>query len=171
MKCAVLCNGPSRIAYTPNKEYEFVLGCNVPWTKVDATVVLDKQLIEVWNKNRPLINVPVYFSTQAWASASQLDKDFFEQYFAGTLITDPQYHSSGHNAVEVVIKKGFTHIDIYGCDAYFDTTKFDSYTRSVISMSSPNYELRNAQRMVGWKIRWKQMIENHPTVKLNFIRK
>jgi hypothetical protein len=51
MKCAVLCNGPSRSAYNPEKEYAYRIGCNIPWTKVDCTVILDPQMVKVLIKN------------------------------------------------------------------------------------------------------------------------
>jgi hypothetical protein len=62
MKCAVLCNGPSRFDYQPSTEYDYVIGCNVPWTDVDATVIVDEVVVERWSKQPDLNKLPAYFS-------------------------------------------------------------------------------------------------------------
>jgi len=170
LKCAVLCNGPSRKSYTPSAEYDYVIGCNIPWTDVDSTVILDKLLVDVWNKERSLIQCKVYFSEQTWAYAKSIDPVFFNQHFAGTLVTESHYHSSGHQAVELAIDLGYTDIDVYGCDAYFNTRNFDSFTREFIPLDSPNQVLRAVDKMTGWKVRWSTIIRTNPKVKLNFKR-
>ena len=170
MKCAVLCNGPSRIAYQPSDEYQFVMGCNIPWTKTDATCIVDDVIIIEWAKNRSLITCDVFLSKEAWSKACQLDKVFFEQYYAGEVRPGTHYDSSGHTAVRKMIGLGYTEIDIFGCDAYFKRN-VDSYTSNfIIRDTSPNAELRKVERAVGWKVQWNIMIDNHPDVKLNFIR-
>lgn len=170
MKGAVLCNGPSRIAYQPSDEYQFVLGCNIPWTECDATVIVDDVVIIEWNKNHSLINTDVYFSKEAWRKACELDQVFFSQYFAGEITHGKHYDSSGHTAVRTMIDLGYTEIDIYGCDAYFKRN-VESYTSNfIIRDTSPNAELRKVQRAVGWKVQWDVLIGNNPNVKLNFIR-
>lgn len=170
MKGAVLCNGPSRVSYVPSDEYQFVLGCNVPWTEVDATVVLDIALISIWDEQRGLIKCPVYFSKASWEHVQQLDADFYSKFFVGDVVSEKHYHSSGHTAVEIMIQKGFTEIDVYGCDAYFDKTKTDSFTRDFIKIESPNQALRAVDKMIGWKVRWTTLLQRHPNVKIKFIR-
>lgn len=88
----------------------------------------------------------------------------------------PKYHSSGHCAVEVAIRKGATSIDIYGCDSYFEFTTV-SYTRKFFNTApvpSPSdltgREMKNFHRVRGWRARWQEIKKNNPKVKLNFIR-
>lgn len=169
MKCAVLCNGPSRIKYQPSPEYKLVVGCNIPWTKVDISVILDKQVIDVWNKDRTLIDCKVIYSKQSWEYAKSIDDFFFDMYYMSDIKIDLNHHSAGHNAVEWCIKQGYNDIDIFGCDNYFDNIDA-SYTRQFIPLNSPNRELRHYETVKGWRIRWKNIKEQNPNVRLNFIK-
>lgn len=170
MKAAVLCNGPSRVAYQPSDEYQFVMGCNIPWTKTDATVIVDDVVIIEWNKYRDLITTKAYMSREAWRKACELDKEFFEPYYAGEVTPGTHYDSSGHTAVRTLMKLGYTDIDIYGCDAYFKQI-VDSYTSNfIVRDTSPNAELRKVERAKGWKVQWNIMKDDNPHVRLNFIR-
>jgi len=167
MKCAVLCNGPSRILYEPSTEYGFVIGCNIPWTKVDATVVLDEEVVREWAKNPDLITVPTYFSVKAWAETDGIKKrDFFRPFLIKTITPKYPYHSSGHNAVEQVIDKGYTDIDIFGCDSWFSSVG-RSYTRTHIKQGGiVDGDMRHIE---GWRNRWKEIMDKYPEVTLNFI--
>ena len=168
MKCAVLCNGPSRILYTPSAEYDFVIGCNIPWTKVDATVILDEEVIRLWAKKPNLITVPSYFSVKAWAETDAIKKrDFFRPFMINMITPKDPYHSSGHNAVEQMIHKGYTEIDIFGCDSYYSKIAH-SYTRTHIKHGGVvDGDMKAIQ---GWRERWNEIIKNHPEVRLNFVR-
>jgi hypothetical protein len=167
MKCAVLCNGPSRILYGPSAEYGFVIGCNIPWTVVDATVVLDEQIVRLWAKNPDLITVPTYFSVKAWQETDAVKKrDFFRPFLIKTINSKYSYDSSGHNAVEQVIDKGYTDIDIFGCDSWFSEIGI-SYTRTHIKDGGiVNGDMKHIE---GWRNRWKEIMDKHPEVNLNFI--
>ena len=170
MKAAVLCNGPSRNAFTSREGYDFIMGCNIPWTKVDATCILDTLVISKWNVDHSLIDVPIYCSGKAWNTACQLDKPFFEQFFKELISCGDYYDSSGHVAVKTVIDMGYKEIDIYGCDAYFKRS-VESYTSQFVEIDTgPNSAMRKVERAVGWKVHWSQMINNHRDVKLNFIK-
>ena len=167
MKCAVLCNGPSRILYEPSAKYGFVIGCNIPWTVVDATVVLDEQIVRLWAKNPDLITVPTYFSVKAWQETDAVKKrDFFRPFLIKTINPKYPYHSSGHNAVEQVIDKGYTDIDIFGCDSWFSRVG-RSYTRTHIKDGGVvDGDMRSIE---GLRNRWKEIMDKHPEVNLNFI--
>ena len=52
MKAALLCNGPSRSLFTSTNGYNYLIGCNVPWRQVDATVVLDVGVVQKWWKDK-----------------------------------------------------------------------------------------------------------------------
>lgn len=167
MRCAVLCNGPSRNLYVPSTEYGFIMGCNIPWTAVDATIVLDEQVVRLWAKKPDLITVPTYFSVKAWQETDAIKKrDFFRQFFIKTINPKYPYHSSGHNAVEQVIAKGYTNIDIFGCDSWFSKVG-RSYTRTHIKEGGiVDGDMRHIE---GWRTRWKEIMDKHPEVTLNFI--
>lgn len=170
MKAALLCNGPSRVAYQPSDKYDFVLGCNIPWTDVNATVIVDDVVIIEWNKNRDLIQCDAYMSNDAWNKACDIDKMFFEQRFIGLVSPGTHYDSSGHTAARLLIRNGYTKIDIYGCDAYFKRN-VESYTSNfIVRDTSPNSDLRKVDRAVGWKVQWNIMIEQNPNVRINFIK-
>jgi len=169
MKCAVLCNGPSRDVYTGDTQYEYVVGCNSPWTRVDATVVLDESMIDAWYKNRSLITVPVYFSKHSFAYACTLDQPFFSQYLLQEVVPESNHHSSGHVALEILLEKGYQEIDVYGCDSWYRKDA-SSYTRNIIPLDSPNREIRDHGKLIGWKARWQDIIDKHPSVNINFIK-
>ena len=174
MKAVLLCNGPSRVSYTPSLDYKFVMGCNVPWTDVDATTIVDGEMINKWSEKRDIIKVPVYYSIQAWQLAKQIDEEFFRKMYAGTVKVENYYHSSGHSAAEQLIAMGYNDIDVFGCDAYFKNTAATSASSSTDAFvpreKGPNWELRMHDKMIGWKVRWDVMRNNNPHVKLNFIR-
>lgn len=52
MKAALLCNGPSRVAFKSRLGYNYVIGCNIPWTEVDSTVIFDVEVLNhMWEKS------------------------------------------------------------------------------------------------------------------------
>jgi hypothetical protein len=171
---AVLGNGPSRKFYDPSKEYNYRLGCNIPWADVDATTALDENIIDLWSKDYNLIKVPTFFSEKAWQYADQPHfkqfKEFIlEKNFLVKLIQQvPSHHeSSGNTAARMLVELGYTNIDIYGCDAYFTEThgwNTQSYTRNWITgvdMVNNSYK---------WKLCWDRYISEHPEVTFNFIK-
>jgi len=166
MKVAVLCNGPSRVVYKGRGDYDFVMGCNIPWEKdVDATVVIDINVVHRWWKEQGLISVPTYFSRHAWRECITKQRQFFKQYFKELVDVQPEYDSSGHNAVKVVLKLGAKQVDIYGCDSMFKLTTV-SYTNNFIHKE----EFKNVQKQIdGWKANWNKIISKHPDVRFNFI--
>lgn len=168
MRVAVLCNGPSRVAFNSDLVYNYTIGCNIPWTKVDATIVLDEQVVREWSKNPELITCPAVFSRKAWmetACAKPRGREFFNDYLIELVDVDPEYDSSGHHAVKYALRKGATHIDIYGCDSWWEQT-IVSYTHKYFK----NLNADNSKRHVeGWRKRWMGIIENNPDVSINFI--
>jgi len=166
-KVAVLCNGPSRSAYDPNKEYAYRIGCNIPWTKVDCTVILDPQLVKVLIRDISLIDCKVYFSQDAWEYVEQIGA---KQLFDTLGIIQKTYKglSSGNLACLKAVELGYTDIDIYGADAFtignvLNNTVDKSYTRNFIDSDSMNMS-------PDWRLNFNRMIESHPEVKFNFIK-
>lgn len=169
---ALLGNGPSRKFYDPSKVYDYRLGCNIPWTDVDATLILDENIIKLWWKNHDLIKVPAYISKEAWMRGDEL-KTFRpmineKNFLLGLVDKIPNSNeSSGNVAARKLIELGYKRIDIYGCDAAFieahgHNTK--SYTREFIS----NIDMIN--NSYKWKLRWDELVKNNPDVTFNFIK-
>ena len=163
-KVAVLCNGPSRSAYSPDTEYAYRIGCNIPWAEVDCTVITDEQLITAINKDRSILKYPIYISEEALDVARRYkinDLDILGQ------VDRHKYASSGHVAVQLAIDLGYKDIDIYGADAQFTNDirgNIHSYTREFVKDVYSNGS-------GTWKLQWDQMVDNFKDVKFNFIRK
>ena len=163
-KVAVLCNGPSRSAYDPNKEYAFRIGCNIPWTKVDCTVVLDPQMANLIASKRSLIDCKIYFSENAWEHVK--DKSKLEDIFLGTIVKTRKGMSSGHLACTKIVELGYKDIDIYGADAM---TTGDIRSNNVSKSYTRNFLDSDGMNMSpDWKHNWERMIQEHPDVKFNF---
>ena len=163
MKAAVLCNGPSRVAFNSALGYNYVIGCNIPWTEVNSTVVLDIGVVQQWHK-RKLPNVPTWFSEHAWRETKFKDRNYFLSSFLGLVKPLPEYDSSGHVACSKVIELGYTEIDIYGCDSWFKPDT-DSYTHQYVDGRPQD----RSKHIVGWRKRWETIITSHPEVKITFI--
>ena len=169
MKCAILGNGPSRKLYTGSIHYDYKIGTNVPWTDVNATVVMDVDIIIEWKKNKDLIKYPVYFSNTAWSYADTLKfREYIEEQglFLGMFKVPKEdsnvRYSSGHYAAIKAIELGYKDLDLYGFDSYF-LGNIESYTREFVNDTPAN----NSKR---WSTLWEQMIFKHKDVTFNFIR-
>ena len=170
MRAALLGNGPSRKFYDPSKVYDYRLGCNIPWADVDATLVLDGNIVALWNKKHDLIKVPAYFSRHSWMFGDELKtfRPFIKEndLFIGLVDRQPD-ESSGNVAAKKLVELGYTELDIYGCDAYFTEAlghNIKSYTREFISgidMVNNSYK---------WKLTWDAYMKKHPEIKFNFIK-
>ena len=167
MKAAILGNGPSRTKYFDNKiHYDIVAGCNVPWINVDWTVVLDDEVVSRWAKEPDLITVPTYFSRHAWMKTDQVkQRRFFKQFLKEIVVPGKDYDTSGHVACKILMREGYTDIDLYGFDSWFEDT-IESTSHELFN----NYPDNKATFIRGWRKLWNEMMENHPAVKLNFIR-
>jgi hypothetical protein len=168
MKIAVLCNGPSRTLFTQPEKYDFIIGCNIPWTKVDATIVLDEQVVRHWAKNPESITCPAVFSRKAWMETDcvkEKKRDFFVPFLIELVDVRPEYDSSGHHAVKYALRKGAKGIDIYGCDSWWAQT-IVSHTHKYIKNLNPD---DSQQHVFGWRKRWLEIIDCYPDVTFNFI--
>jgi hypothetical protein len=168
MKVAVICNGPSSNDFDDSLCYDYRIGCNIPRFKVDATVVLDENVIDRWAKEPELITVPTYFSRKAWMHTDSIKKrPFFEKFLIEIIDILPEYDSSGHNAAKCAIRKGATVLDIYGCDSWFEQT-IVSHTHKYFKNLNPDDSKKHVD---GWRKRWKEIMDGSPDVQFNFIRK
>jgi hypothetical protein len=160
MRTALLGNGNSRILYEPNpNKYDYVIGCNIPWTTVDATVIMDVNVLEkfdtLWK---------CYISRKAWIECPNKIKDKIVGCVIGLFETVPDYDSAGHAACRKLLELGSTEIDIYGCDSWF-TNNTDSYTHQWIDSRS----IDMSKNVSVWRARWYDLIAKHSNVKFNFI--
>lgn len=157
MKVAVLCNGPSRILYNSSSQYDYRIGCNIPWTKVDSTVIMDDGVLEKWDSPKNF-----YASTKAWREfrRKELNKDQLIELFEPTAGHD----TSGHAATRIVLSMGAKQIDIYGCDSMFSSNT-DSYTHQWVDDRS----IDMSKQISGWRTNWKDLMVKHPDVLFNFI--
>lgn len=168
MKVAVLCNGPSRSAYDPNKEYAYRIGCNIPWTKVDCTVIIDPQLVKVLIKDTSLIDYKVYFSQAVWDHVQEVGATpLFD--CLGIIQKNKRGVSSGNIACMKAVELGYKDIDIYGADAMVvndirSNTVRKSYTRNFLDSDGMNMS-------PDWRTNFNKMIKDHPDVKFNFIER
>jgi len=167
MKCAVLCNGPSRSTYNPQTEYAYRIGCNIPWTKVDCTVILDPQMVKVLVNNTSLIDCNIYFSQAAWDYVKEVGAiSLFKSL--GIIEKTRKGLSSGNLACLKAVELGYTEIDIYGADAMTtndirSNNVSKSYTRNFLDSDSMNMS-------PDWRHNFNRMIESHPEVNFNFVK-
>ena len=157
MRCAVLCNGPSRIDYRPSTEYNYVIGCNIPWTAVDSTVILDANVLEKWQ-----FPTKFYASVTAWRELQ--DRNKFAEHFLGFIDTSPDYDTSGHAACRKVLEMNPTVINIYGCDSWFSNNT-ESYTHQYVDSRAVDM----TKNVSVWRSRWYSLMDSHKNVKFNFI--
>lgn len=165
MKCAVLGNGPSRSAYVSRDGYDLVIGCNIPWTEVDSTVVIDTQVVLKWSKNPDLIRCPVNFIRATWMYTDGVK---FRKHILDNnqfLSLEPTYkdYSSGHYAAARALGLGYKYLDLYGIDSWFDNV-LESYTRKFIEGDPP------VTKIQIWRQHWKDLAAKYPDATLNFIK-
>jgi hypothetical protein len=171
MKCAILGNGPSRSAYSPDKEYDYRIGCNIPWAVTDCTIIIDPDVVTAWSFKLDIIKCPVWLSRVAYRHSDKVRiqptkvtmRDYVEdnKLFLG-IEPQPEHYSSGHIATNKAIELGYKYIDLYGFDSYFEDT-MDSYTRLHVKDKPMNH-------IKKWRGLWDKIIASHPDIKFNFIR-
>lgn len=165
-KAAILGNGPSRNEYKGG--YDLVIGCNVPFTEVNYTVIYDLEVAKLWQSNRDLIKCPAYFSIYAWHNIDEEFKSYIidNNYYMGKAIYRlGDKFTSGHVAAQIAIDAGYNELDLYGFDSYFEDD-VDSYTRQFLDTP-----LRGTSIVKYWREEWKNLIEVNNNIKFNFKRK
>ena len=168
MKVAVLCNGPSRSAYDPNKEYAYRIGCNIPWTKVDCTVILDPGVVELIAKDPSLIDCDIYFGIDAWEAITPETKHAVQDLSLGIINYTRKGRSSGNVACLKAVELGYKDIDIYGADAFTcNNTMYNTHDKSY----TRNFKDHEGMNMSpDWRLEFTRMIEVYVDVKFNFIK-
>jgi hypothetical protein len=168
MKAAIIGNGPSRLAFTSSNMYNYTIGCNIPWTKVDSTVILDSNVIERWARDLKLISCPVFFTTRSWRTTDEIKiRDYIinNNLFIELIPDYPEFYSAGHIAAQIMCKKEFSELDLYGVDSMFSNT-VKSFTNTLVPDHNPDSE---HQRIVNWRKNWDKLQNDYPDVIFNFI--
>jgi hypothetical protein len=169
MKAAVVCNGPSRFAFQENLKYNYTIGCNIPWIKVDSTVILDSNVVERWSRDLNLISCPAFFTLKSWMTTDELKiRNYILEHnlFIELLPQYPEFYSAGHIAASIMCKQNYTELDIFGVDSMFEDT-VESFTNTLVNDYNPDSE---RQRIVNWRLNWDKLQKDYPEVIFNFIR-
>lgn len=163
----VICNGPRWKYYKPNGLFTF--GCNFPPVSVDAASIIDREVVHTWARGQVEMLTDQFVFNSATTEAFKQERKFFAQnkvHILGTFNVLRNYYSSGHWAAYAMIKLGFTELDIYGCDSYFDID-IGSYTDNFIEKGKPNY---NPKFVGEWRKSWDRLAqEEGKGVTFNFI--
>lgn len=166
MVAALLCNGPSRILYNSDNNYDYVIGCNIPWASVDATVIMDIEVVhKIVSDNLPTVNT--FFGRDVWRELHHKTRSLYDDKFLGIVDTKESHDNSGHLACRKLIELGYKKIDVYGCDSFtnIDNATTDSYTHKYIDtrFASDEFLISN------WNKIWLSII-NNSDVEINFIK-
>jgi hypothetical protein len=169
MRGAVVANGPSRNRFNSSNGYNYTIGCNIPWTKVDSTVILDGNVIERWSRDLNLVSCPAFFTTRAWRSTDEYKiREYIlnNNLFIDLMPDVREFFSAGHVAAQIMCENDFTELDIYGVDSIFKDT-VESFTNTLVQDHNPDSE---RQRIVHWRMNWDRLQNDYPEVTFNFIR-
>ena len=163
MKAAVLGNGKSRFLYTTPSKYDYVIGCNIPWTVVNAIVISDERVIDYWGSvkvDKP--NTNFILSERAW---KQLEESQYKNTVnvIDVLSVLDGAETSAHIAVKYLISKGYTDIDVYGCDSRF-SDDIKSRTDSYIHKQNHSKDIVRI-----WNTCWDNIINQNSSVEIKFI--
>jgi hypothetical protein len=167
MIAAILGNGPSRVSYFQNKiKYDTIVGCNIPWTDVDYTIILDEEVVARWKAEPNMIKVPAYFSVHSWEYIDRPLRaiEFFEPFKLGIVKPGKEFDTSGHVACSLLISKGYKEIDVYGADVMFSDTLESRSHDFFKNHPDPN----SSAHIRGWRNRWQRIVEGNPDVIINF---
>jgi hypothetical protein len=159
MKTALLCNGPSRELYQSDESYKYIIGCNIPWTRVNSTVVMDVGVLEKFDSTCFII-----VSRKAWLECPMKFRNKLIGQIIGMFDPYPEYDSAGHAACRKLLELGSTEINIYGCDSWF-TNNTESYTHQYVDGRSVDM----SKNVSVWRARWYELMAKNSQVKFNFI--
>jgi len=163
----VLGNGPRWKYFKPNGLY--TMGCNFPPLEVDCTSIIDREVIRKWATGTVDMRTDKVILNRASSETMKEHRKFFQQntvHVIGTINVLRNYYSSGHWAAYAMIKLGYTELDIYGCDSWFEVD-IGSYTDNFVEKGKPNY---NPKFVGEWRKSWNRLAqEEGKGVTFNFI--
>lgn len=173
MRAALLGNGPSRESFlSSTKDYDIIAGCNIPWyDKCDWTMILDQDVLLEWfaSKNPDWIKCQCWFGPKAWQFIEEIRQDhkFWKGKCAGIYRdVNVPYDSSAHVAFRVLVERcGALEVDCYGIDVMTGGSSKESFTRKFIKFGAGE-----DHHTEGWRNKWKQVLDKHPQIKVEFIK-
>lgn len=144
-----------------------VVGCNIPWTDVDWTMILDQDVVIEWWQKPNMINTQCWLGPKAWEFIQSIRQDhkFFKDKVKGIYRNvGKEYDSSAHVAFKVLAEKyEVTEIDIYGVDSIWNGN-MDSYTRNYLPGGG------GKKHVEGWSNNWNNLLDKYPHIKVEYIR-
>lgn len=168
MKVAVLGNGKSRFLFTTPKEYDYIIGCNIPWTDVDTTVIIDEKVVEFLYKNKQKFEYRqnTIFSRKSWTKVLEIQaEDYFLPNFNSIVEMSEGIDSSAHIALKHALTlDGISSVHVYGCDSRW-TDNISSRTHVYVNNKPPNETVA----VSVWNSRWDEIIQNSKNVEILFI--
>jgi hypothetical protein len=182
MECNLLCSGPRKKSYKKNGLP--TIGCNIPWTDVDYTIIFDEvvlmKIIEmpdiIKEDVKLILSTVAYQELRRTKSVDKL-KNKIECVFKYNSLSEKIFlRSSGHYAAEWAIFKGFKKLNIYGCDNWFGDMK--CLDNNMHNKANPFYiknlnedfdEKYQIMRGEYWKKSWEKMIIQNPSIEFNFV--
>lgn len=152
MNGAVLGNGISRNMYSDNSDFDLVIGCNIPWTKVDATVICDIEIIDLIKNDFTLIKVPVIISTVVFEKIKEFK--IVDKFTILDVFKPKDWHNAAHYAVDYLMTKNVDQIHLYGCDSILED--------DISSITDDNVEKHmDSERFIRqWRKVWDKKFEN-----------
>lgn len=152
MKTAILGNGPSRTLYNEDNDFDIVIGCNIPWTKVDATVICDIEIIDLLKKDFTLIQVPVIISTIVFERLKEFK--MVDKFTILDVFKPKDWHNAAHYAADYLMTKEVNEVHLYGCDSIFEED-ISSVTDEVVEKNM------NLDKFIRkWRKVWDKKFEN-----------
>ena len=168
MKVAVLGNGKSRFLFANPKEYDYIIGCNIPWTDVDSTVIIDEKVVEFLYKNKEKHNYHqnTIFSRKSWTRVVELQA---ETYFSPMLNSIVEMSEGIDSSAHIALKYALTFdnvssVHVYGCDSRW-IDNISSRTHHYVNNKPPN----QAATVGLWISRCDDIIQGNKNVEIVFI--
>jgi hypothetical protein len=158
----ILGNGPSKKDFT-NHPIGDVYGCNLADADkpLTASFIMDKVVIHHLHNNRIKLNFPIIVSQSLLRIAQECDP---RPTILDTIPHEIQNgESTGHHAVQYLLKKGYTKIHMWGFDSlYLDTVESDSHTKIPEGIHAPN-------NWNKWRVQWDNIFKSADAHKCRFI--
>ncbi len=175
MIVAILGNGPSKEDWFMEKDlypFDFVMGCNFPWTDVHATTIIDGKAAQGWCdyviQKEEVQPVKFYLSPSANTKfVHNGEKQFLHQWKLGD-VEVRRRESSAHCATKVAIEQlGATQVRVYGCDTFFtmeNTSSTWKYVHGGLDGA------RKTKQITDWRSNWHRLNEENPDVQITMVR-
>lgn len=176
MRAHVIGNGPSWKNFKKIEESDFVMGCNKPNIKVDATIILDLRLFyKLLARTEPLI-LDCAIVTNSKCKAAYDNKNRNKELINIKDIYDPpagfKAINSAHVATLWLIENRYKEIHIWGCDSLlsYDTT---STTDTIVQADYYKFKGNKATIEIvdRWRRKWDLISNSFSCVNLIFHNK